>query len=455
MRAIIVGAGEVGKQIARVLCHRKNDVVVIDLNEMILENLRDNLDIMTITGNGATGRNLIRAGVEKASLLLAVTENSEANILTCNLANHFDVPKKIARIRSNEYFDSANGLTAKSFGVDHAIIPEYECATDILDTLLRPAIKETVKFSHPNAQMVNFQIKPGSPMIGATLASFPKPEILSHLRVCAILRYGQLIIPRGDSNFIAFDEIYVAGDQIVIDELLSWAEPSSSITTKVIIAGGTHLGGILASMLSTADIRVSVIEPNPIKAERVADILGSSGLIIQGESTTISVLEEAGIRHCDAFIAANSDDETNILSCILAKNHGAKNVIAVTSNQDYLRIISGMTMIDCCFSPIVAAVNLLIKHVGTENRQTVAVLKRTSAEVLEMTVEVDSPIANLKIKDIEFPAKMVFALIIRGEKLVSAIGDQQILPKDHVIIMTESQSVPIAEKLFVKKRFIS
>ena len=454
MRVIIIGAGEVGKQMARVLCSSQNDVIMIDLNELLLEQLKDQLDIMTIRGNGATGRCLIRADIEKADLLLAVTNNSEANILACTLAKRFQVSQKIARIRRNEYFDFSNGLTAESFGVDHAIIPEYECATDILDSLLRPTVKETVKFSHPEAQMVNFQIRPGSPMIGASLNSFPKPEFLEQLRVCAILRYGQLIIPKGNSNFIAFDEIYVSGAQMMIDELLSWAEPESPIVSKVIIAGGTHLGGILASMLSTADIRVNVIESDPIKAERTADIIGSTGLIIQGESTDISVLEEAGIKHCDAFIATNQDDEDNILGCILAKNHGAKEVIAITSNSDYLRIIAGMTMINCCFSPLISAVNILIRHIGTENRRTVAILKRTSAEILEMTVGKDSPIANCKIREINFPAKMVFALILRMDELVPAIGGEEVKPGDHVIILTEPQSIPAVEKMFSVKRFI-
>ena len=453
MRVIIIGAGEVGKQMARVLCSSKNDVIIIDLNEVILQELKDQLDIMTIRGNGATGRCLKRAGIEKAGMLLAVTNNSEANILACTLAKRFQVAKKIARIRTNEYFDFSNGLTAESFGVDHAIIPEYECATDILDSLLRPTVKETVKFSHPDAQMVNFQIKPGSPMISTSLHSFPKPEFLEQLRVCAILRYGQLIIPKGDSHFIAFDEIYVSGPQIVIDELISWAEPESIIISKVIIAGGTHLGCILASMLSTADVRVSIIEPDPIKAERTADTVGA--LIIQGESTDISVLEEAGIQHCDAFIAANLDDEANLLGCIVAKNHGAREVIAVTNNSDYLRIIAGMTMIDCCFSPLVSAVNILIKHVGTENRRTVALLKRTSAEVLEMTVGQEASIAQSQIKDIHFPARMVFALIIRQSELIPAVGSEKVLPGDRVIVLTESQSISAVEKIFAGKGFFS
>ena len=451
MRVIIVGAGEVGKQVAKVLCYRKNDVVVVDLNAAVLEDLKTHLDIMTVVGNGATGRQLLRAGVEKAAMVLAVTDNNEANILTCWIAKKFNVATKIARIRSNEYFDAAHDLTSEAFGVDHGIIPEYECATDIYEVLLRPAIKETVKFNHPDAQMVNFQISPGSPMIGAALKEFPRPDLLLQLRVCAVLRQGRLIIPGGEFSFLAFDEIYVAGAQPVIDDLISWSEPETPLISKVIIAGGTPIGRFLALMLINADIRVCVIEPDAGKAEKTADILGTSVLIIQGETTDISVLEEAGIQDCDAFVAVNVDDETNILSCILAKDHRVGKVISVTTHSEYLQIISGMKNIDSCFSPLVSAVNILINHIKTENRQTVAMLKRTSSEVLEMTVSQDSKVSGMRIQDIELPVKMVFALIIRGRNLGPAVGPEELVPGDHVIVMTEAESVPEVDKLFTPK----
>ncbi len=455
MRVIIVGAGEVGNQLAKVLCHRKNDVIIIDLDDKILEQLKNQLDVMTLTGNGAAGQILVKAGIDKADMLFAVTNNSEANILTCVVAKNYNVRKKIARIKTNEYFDDAKGLKPEFFGIDHVIIPEYECATDILDALLRPAIRETVKFRHPDAQMVNFQIKPGSPLAGSALKNFPMPEFINKLRVCAILRYGQLIIPTGINKFNAYDEIYVSGDQTVIDELISRSEGDDKFISKVIIAGGTRLGGILASMLVTADIKVSLIEPDLVEAERVCDLLGTSTLIIHGESTDISILEEAGIEHCNAFIAARLDDESNLLSCVLARNHCAGKVIAVTDNPDYLRIISGLTTIDCCFSPLVSAVNILINYIKTENRQTVAMLKRIPAEMMELIVPAESPIANQKIKDISLPAKMIFSLIIRNNHLVPAIGDETIKPNDSVLVLTEPESVETVGKWIDPKGFFA
>ncbi len=453
MRVVIIGAGEVGKQLARVLCFRQNDVVVVDTDATVLAELKDQLDIMTITGNGAAARCLAKAGIDKADIVFAVTSSSEANLLACSIAKHYHVERKIARIHTNEFFDFNNGLDHEHFGVDTPIIPEYECATDILEALIRPAIKETVKFSHPGAQMVNFQIKPGSGMIGATLAAFPNPALINQVRVCAILRFGELIIPDGSSSFLAFDEIYVAGDQGAIDDLISWADPGERSVGKVIISGGTRLGAILASMLITADFPVCLIEPNEEDAERVAELVGNAALIIQGETTHKGVLEEAGIENCHAFISAHDDDEVNILSCLLAKNYGVPKVVGVTNNPDYIRILAGINMIDCCFSPLVSAVNNLIRNIRNENRQTVAMLKRTNADLLEMTVAADSPVAGKLIRDIEIPAKMVFALIIRGNTLVCAVGDERVMIGDQVVILTDPNSVAEVEQLFSTKRF--
>ena len=178
------------------------------------------------------------------------------------------------------------------------------------------------------------------------------------------------------------------------------ALPLRRLISRVIIAGGTHLSRMLAGMLSATDMKVCLIEPDRAAAEKAADALGANALIIEGESTDIGVLQEAGIDGCDAFIASNQDSETNILSCILAKRNGAGKVIAVTRNPDYVNIIAGMNMIDCGFIPLVAAVNILIKHISRENRKNVALLMRSSAEVMEMTVPEKSAIAGEAINPI-------------------------------------------------------
>ena len=231
-------------------------------------------------------------------------------------------------------------------------------------------------------------------MLGNRLADMPQPELFQQLRICGVVRFGQFIVPRGSTVLLAHDEVYVAGAQNRIDDLISWACPKQEPASKVVIGGASRIGRTLASMLATFDMRVILIEPDRDRAERAADTLGSQVMIMTGESTDRSVLEESDIDICDAYISCHEDNESNVLSCIMAKREGADKVITVTNHPDYMRIISSMNMIDCGFSPLVESINLLIQQISPENRQTVCILKRAPAEVLELTVTAKSSVAS-------------------------------------------------------------
>lgn len=447
MRVVIIGAGDVGQQIARILCVEGNDVVVVDLDSGLLERLNDSLDLMTVCGDGSKVRTLRQAEVDQADLVLAVSSLSAVNILACVMAKRFGVARTIARVRSGDHFDEVEGVTGAELGVDVTIITERECASDIADVLIRPQVKETAHLSHPDAQIVNFQILGTSPILGSTLAKFAKPELLEEVRICAILRHGHLVMPRGETGFMPFDEIYVAGHDTAIEALIDWATPDTPLISKVIIAGASPLAHILAQQLTVMDMSVTILEPDETRARYAAEQLGNT-LILRGEATDIDVLREAGIEHCDAFLALQAKNEEIIISCMLAKRHGARKVIATTNNLDYLRIITGIQTIDCGFSPLVSAINRIIKYIATDDRETAAVLKRVPVVVVEFTVTRKAAIAGQRIQNIKLPCELVFAIIIRGESLVPAIGSETLEAGDRVCVMVRDEQVDAAAKLF-------
>lgn len=457
MYAIIIGAGAISRQIAANLCHRRNDVVVIERDEQQLEKIKEQLDIMPVLGNGATAEKLLEAGITRADMLMAITDDAETNILACSIAQHFDVPLKIARIHSDPkgYFPGEKGLTADMFGVDHALFAERKCVDNIVDALERPPVKETVRFLHSQAELVNFQLPAASPMIGYQLREFPRPELLEQLRVCAVLRRGELIIPRGNTGLLAQDEIYVAGKCEMVKELLDWAAPTRQKVKRVVIAGATLIGRLVAAKLSRRGMDLGILEAHPHAAREMAEVIGGSALIFQAESTTAETLQEAGVGTCDAFIACHQDNETNILSCIMAKRLGAKKVITVTDNAEYVNIIAGISFIDCCFSPLVAAVNELTRHIGTNDRRTLALLKRTPAEVMELTVQSGSDAEEKEIQSLKCPDSIALALIQRQGELVPAIGAERLREGDRVVTIATPDSVEEAEKLFTPKRLLS
>ncbi|MCH2175120.1 MAG: Trk system potassium transporter TrkA [Lentisphaeria bacterium] len=454
MRIIIIGAGSLGTQLAHVL-HQEHEVVVVDYKSDLLEQLRDHIDVMTVNGNGATAYSLLNAEVEKADVVLAVTSKSEANILACNLAKCYNVTTKVARVRSMDFFDEQHNLTAEYFGVDFPLIPEQICANEIIDTILRPGIKETVALPHPHAQLVNFSVGPASPMANVKLIEFPRKDLLEHVRICAILRYGHLVIPRGETTIYAHDEVYVAGEEDKIDELVGWATFNSDFVTKVIISGYSQLTYMLATKLQVLDMRVVIVEPDSVKAQKAAEELGRNILIIHGDASDARVLNECHIEHCDVFIGAHHENnEHNILSCLLAKRLGTKRVYAVTNNSDFIRIIAGMSPIDCGFSPIIAAANQIIRQMKTEFRRTIALLQRMPAEILELQVLEKSEVENKRIHEIDLPRDMVIGLIIRDEKIVPAVGDAMFHVGDKVVVLAKTGQQDEVDKVFRRRGFL-
>jgi trk system potassium uptake protein TrkA len=449
MRAIIIGAGAAGQQLARILTQKKNDVVVIDTDEAPLARLRDNLDVMALAGNGATVRTLLEAGIEKTDILLAVGGNSEANLLACSLAGAFDVKTKIARVQSRSYFNAGKGVTPESLSVDQVVNAEYVCAMHIMECLQRSPLKESVHFS--DAQMVNFQVNTGSPMIGHRLSELTA-SALSHVRICGVLRHGHLIIPRGDTVLAARDEIYAAGDAVYVDELIQWAIPDAGIISRVIISGATRLGRMLAGMLAIAGMDVCVIESDQAEAEAAADQLGDEVLIIHGDATENDILLEAGIDHCDAFIGARVENERNIVSCMLAKRHGARKVVAVTDNMDYLQIISRIEVIDCAFSPLVSAVNEVLGHIDTDYRKTVAMLKRAPAEIIEIPVTEKSGLIGKHVQQVDCPPEAALALIHHGSHISPIDGAGPLEEGDRIVLLVETDAIQKVERQYSSAR---
>ena len=452
MNIIIAGAGAVGGQAARSLCYRGNDVTVIDTNETVLERLREHCDVMALTGNAALPETLVEARIKNADMVLALTGNSEANLVICMLAKSFGVATKVARLRTGRYFQPDRGLPPEAFGVDDFIIPEEACVEEIMESLNRPAVKESVPIGPKTCEMVNFQLPPRSPLDGVELRSVSRPDLLDRLRVCAVRRYGRLIIPHGDTVVNAYDEMYVAGNRQHVDAFIGWATPDVSRIRRVLVTGATNVARLLSSAVEEAGMVLSVVVGSEADAGEMVDRLGAEVTIICGECTDASVLEEAGVDKADAVVAAGSNNEANILTCILARRMGAGKVVSVVDNTDYSQIIANMTMIDCGFNPLVAAVDSLIQHIGSEVRQHVAVLKRIDAEVLDLIVKKSAGIAGKKIMDISGPADMVFIAIFRNGEFVPPVGKEELRPGDRVTVLARSSRHEAVERLFASKR---
>ena len=219
------------------------------------------------------------------------------------------------------------------------------------------------------------------------------------------------------------------------------------------VAGANPLALEVAEDLLKSGVNVTLVEPDRKLAEEALDKISGRMTIINADATSGETLQEAGADNCDAFVSILPQDENNVLSTLMAKRLGAKKVIAIINKPDYREIISSMEDIDCCFSSRIAALNSIINLIKGSDRRIGAMLHRISAEIFDMTVVPKCPIDNKAIRDSTCPEEAVFAMILRGNVIIPAIGNEVFQTGDRVVMMGTNQAMRDSERLFVKKSF--
>ena len=448
MKIGILGAGTLGQFLAGTFCNDKHDVTVIDTSSATLTRLRDKLDVMTIVGNGATFKTLLDAKTASFDMFIAVGAHDTANMHACRIARHMGVPNIICRLVNKDYFSAENDFTPEKIGIDNIVIPEEECIHKIVDVLDNTATLENITFTIPDALISAFTLMPGSPLHKVKLSEFPEPEMIRSVRFAAVVRDGKLFAPHGETELLENDEIYLAGRRDEVDKMKEWANPEASKCSRVIIAGGTRLGSLLAVELINKGFEVRMIEKDLNMAEKVVSTMNTKMMVINGDPSDGDVLEEAGVSVFDAFVAAGEDDEDNILSCILAKKMGAKKVITLTNKEEYVDLVCKMN-IDCGFSRWLVAGNSVLKYISTINQvHTNAMLHRTNAFVSEFAVKDISAVCNKQIDQCNIPDSAVLSLVFRKGEVLTPYGDLTLMAGDLVAAITTKETEQKLGKLF-------
>jgi trk system potassium uptake protein TrkA len=451
MNILILGAGEFGRNLAATFCNDRHDVTIIDRNAKLVKRVRDKLDIMTLNGEGGSVENLKRAGVRDADLFIAVSSDDATNVLSCQVAKHFGVAKTICRLSSMQGFSEKDQLTPEMFGVDYTVIPEHECVHKICSVLDYGTTLEKIRFTTEDAMVVGIRVMASSPVTGTRIKDFSEFDLAGNIKFCAILRNNHLIIPDEGTVIVAGDEVYIAGGSDAIEEALHRINPDDHSIRRVVIADCTEIGRRLAHELADRDYEVRIIERQSGRGEEILNEMRKGVMVIVGDPNDADVLEEAGIGFCDAFVSAVDDDEDNILSCILAKRHGAKKVIAITNKSEYISIVPTMTAIDCSFSTRLVASNAVLRNPISGTLGVYAILHRIYAYLLEFKVVADSPCKDRKVSECKCPPFTVLAMLFREGDVVVATGNTVIREGDTVVALAMPETARHLESLFVRK----
>ena len=449
MRIFIVGAGELGCLLATRLCTRnEHDITVIDSSGEQFDRLREKLDLMLVEGSGTDAALLKQLGIDTADVVFAVSGDENANVVSCQIARAFGVKKTICRVYSLSYFSENDGITPETFGIEQVFSSPDECARKVMDVLHNRNVLEKIRFSHPSALMEVLDVTPSSMIAGVRIKDFPGTDILRQVRLAALVRDQRFIIPHGDTIIVPGDRVYVAGTTENLSDFTRLISDDTAVIRRVVISGASKAGEFLAKQLLAEGYEIRFIEKDERRGEHLLDVLPPGMIVIKGDPTDEEVMEEAGISNCDAFISVDENDESGILSCIMAKRLGAKKVIAVTHKPEYISIVPAMEVIDCGFNSTLVSVNALFRLMGNGTYQIDAKLERFHANLKEFKVSERSRICGTSLAECKLPPSTVFAMLFRGEEVIIPSGTTKFQPGDIAVAITTPEMAKALEPYF-------
>ena len=451
MKIIILGAGQVGSTVARHLAKEEvNDITVVDLREHLLRDLQDRLDINTVCGFASHPHILRQAGAEDAEMVIAVTDSDETNMIACQVAyTMFHTPTKIARVREADYLNCPQLFKQEALPVDVLISPEQLVTEYIGRLIMYPGALQVVDFAGGRVRLVGVRAFFGGPLVGHELRTIKKHIPSVETRVAAIYRKGQPITPEGDTVIEADDEVFfIAARQnirVVISELRRLDRP----VRRVLIAGGGNIGMRLAESLEDRN-QVKIIERDQGRARALAEHLQHT-LVLHGDAADEDLLREESIETVDVFCAVTNDEEANILSAMVAKQMGAKKVMALINRPKYAELAED-GLVDIAISPQQVTIGSLLTHIRRGDVTAVHSLRRGAAEAIEAVAHGDretSRVVGRRIDQIELPHGTTIGAVVRGERVLMAHGDLEIETDDHLILfLVDKAHVHAVEKLF-------
>ena len=446
MHVIVVGAGEVGTYVADRLSREGHDVAIIDLNRERLRKLDENLDVLVVEGSGTHPETLRRAGVEEASLVVAVTKDDAVNLVCSQLSKLLGAKRTIVRIEASELRGKQAAKLRQAAAVDLVIDPDSEAAEDVLELIDHPGADEVEKMAGGEVLVIGARLSAASPLVGRSLSDVGKEfEPEWEFVVGSIGRGDETIIPRRNHHLEAGDHIRLAVKKrarSLVTELLGLER---STLHRVMLLGGGRTAEILAQRLAARGIYVVIVERSPQRARALAECLDEA-LIIEGDITDADLLEEADVGRFDMIVALTGEDDANILACLYAKSSGAGETVAVVHRLALLKLL-GDVGIDVALSPRTATANGVLRFVRGDVA-AVATFLHGDTEVLELEVAVDSPADGALVKHLGLPKDVLIGAFVRDGKAQIARGRSRLRGRDRIVAFAVPVAVEEVRRVF-------
>ncbi|MEW5899588.1 MAG: Trk system potassium transporter TrkA [Bacillota bacterium] len=443
MKITIIGAGKVGLEITRRLVDEGHDLVVIDREEAKVARIEEELDVLAFRGNGASALTLKNCGVAESDLVVAVTNSDEINMIACLIARRLGVPRTIARVRDPDYTGDFR-ISKEELGIDLVINPEFAAALEISRLLSVSLPVYTEPFANGKVQMAEINIEEGHhEFVNKRLQELQIPKACL---IVGISRQGKMIVPGGHDKIQTGDTLYLLAHLDSVNKVCARIKKKRQRMHSVMILGGGRIGFYLAERLSRRGMEVKIIEQNEQKCRELAERLPPV-LILNGDGTDVDLLKREGVGETDGFVAVTGIDEENLLIALLAKQLGAKRVIAKVSRPSYAPLVERLG-VDAAISPRLITISEILRFIRGGRLLSLSLLLNGQAEVVELIIPANSRVVGRSLEKLGLPKGVIVGAILRDRKIIIPQGKDVIQENDRLVVFAVGQTIRAIEALF-------
>jgi len=452
MNIIICGAGRVGFTIAKLLTEQNHSVTVIDQSSEDIQKINEALDVKAIVGKATYPSILEKANASDADMIIAVTRNDEINMLICQIAyTVFNIPKKIARIRSQNYLDPkfSKLYNKENLPIDVIISPEIEIAKSIQRKLESPGALDNIPFADNKIKLLEIFIEESCPISEIKLNELTKKFPKLNANILGVIREEKFIFLKKNDVIKKNDKAYVVINSLQMKETLSAFGHNEKISNKILIIGGGNIGLNLAKNIeqSFEDARLKIIEKDKIRAEFIANELNNT-IVINGNGLDEDILSEVNLEDVETVIALTNDDEDNLmLSVLVEKFSKDKKTMALINKPNY-SILKSSLKIDDLIDPRMTTVSSILKHVHKGTIETAYSILNGDYEVIEAEIIETSELINKELKNCELPDEIRIGAVLRKNEIIIPRSDFVFKKEDTVVFLAKKDQLPLVESMF-------
>lgn len=449
MNIIIVGCGKVGEELAHRLNDEGDNITVIDVDSTKVNDVTSRLDVLGVTGNGATHLVQQEAGIRDADLLIAVTGSDELNLLCCLIAKKEGNCQTIARVRDPQYSTEAPYLK-EELGLAMVINPEFQAAAEIARVLRFPSAIKIDTFAKGKVDLMKFRLPENCVLTGCSVKEIAT-KLKCDVLVCTVERGDEAFIPNGEFVFGEKDIISVIASPANANAFFRKIDYKINQVKDCMIAGGGDVAYYLCRILRKAGISLKLIEKDPKRCEMLCTALPEV-TVICGDAADQQILLEEGLENANSFAALTNLDEENIMLSLFARVKGCRKLVTKINRIDFFDVIKQLDL-DSIIYPKSITSELIVSYVRAmkntigSNVQTVYSIIKGKAEAAEFLIKDTSPVLGKPLMELKFKPNVLVAVILRGNRVIIPRGSDVIEKNDSVIVVSDIRPHDISDIL--------